>query len=227
MTMLITGACDEGRIHEDESLIHDEGRVARVIAGIKGTDTWTDGYTLAIAGFEEGNEFAIVSKNIISSAISDRCDIILSGIPQEVSTVEICALDRLRRRVATFLSVNTGASRDTLTIDVPEVNLSMADAIQKEIFNTTCAQCHGGSAYAAAGLNLTEGRSFGEMIGVESYKQPGMERVMPGNSKESVLYLILGENMSSTWRYDHSVEVIRQEKLDLIRNWIDGGANPN
>ncbi|MDE6814045.1 MAG: hypothetical protein K2J28_09515, partial [Duncaniella sp.] len=60
-----------------------------------------------------------------------------------------------------------------------------------------------------------------------SVKLPDMNRVKPGESGESVLYLILGGNVSSSWSYDHSVEVVRQEKLDLIRNWIDGGANPN
>lgn len=100
----------------------------------------------------------------------------------------------------------------------------MSAAIQKEIFNTTCIQCHGGNGHAASGLDLLAGNSFRNLIGVQSRKIPDIERVTPGNSSESELFLILGSEISADWNYDHSVEVVRPEKLDFIRNWIDGGA---
>ncbi len=101
----------------------------------------------------------------------------------------------------------------------------MAGAIQKDIFNTTCVQCHGGNNFAAAGLNLTEGHSWDNMIGVLSTKDSDRYRVKPGDSSNSILYMILSGDYSANWHYDHSVEVVKQEKLDLIRDWIDNGAN--
>lgn len=221
---LLLAGCDEGRLYGDDVVIANEGGSARVTTVISGMDTWTDSYTLAVAGFGDGNEFALISKNIEASVADGKCDVVLTGIPPEVATIELCAIDRLRRRVATFASSDFIAGKDTLNINIPSVNLSMPRAIQQEIFNTTCIQCHGGSNYIAAGLNLTEGESFSNMISVPSAKIPDINRVQAGNSSSSVLYLILSGSSSSTWSYDHSVEVIRQEKLDLIRNWIDGGA---
>ena len=222
--LLLLSSCDEGRLYGEDILISQEGGNAHLITTVTGIETWTEQYTLAVAGFEDGNEFALISKNIDASVTNGQCDVVLTGIPPEVSTVELCAIDRLRRRVATFASSDFIAGKDTLNIRIPSVNLSMPRAIQQEIFNTTCIQCHGGSNYIAAGLNLTEGESFSNMISVPSVKIPDMNRVQAGNSSLSVLYLILSGSSSSTWSYDHSVEVIRQEKLDLIRNWIDGGA---
>ena len=222
--LLLLSSCDEGRLYGEDILISQEGGNAHLITTVTGIETWTEQYTLAVAGFEDGNEFALISKNIDASVTNGQCDIVLTGIPSEVSTVELCAIDRLRRRVATFASSDFIAGKDTLNISIPSVNLSMPRAIQQEIFNTTCIQCHGGSNYIAAGLNLNEGESFSNMISVPSAKIPDMNRVQAGNSSLSVLYLILSGSSSSTWSYDHSVEVIRQEKLDLIRNWIDGGA---
>ncbi len=49
-------------------------------------------------------------------------------------------------------------------------------------------------------------------------------RVEPGHSSSSVLYRILSTDESAGWNYDHSVEVVASEKLDLIKNWIDAGA---
>lgn len=225
MSALIAAtSCDEGRLYDNEVIVTGEGGNARVTTTVTGADSWTEGYTLVVAGFEDGNEFALISKNIGTLDADGKCDVVLTGIPAEVSTVELCAIDRLRRRVATFASAPYAAGGDTVRITTSETNLSMSAAIQQEIFNTTCTQCHGGSNYAAAGLHLTDGVSFAEMISVPSVKVNGKNRVEPGSSSQSVLFMILEGNTSAEWNYDHSVEVVRQEKLDLIRNWIDGGA---
>lgn len=217
-------SCDEGRIYNDDTVQTEEGGTARFAGTISGTDTWSQGYTLALAGFEDGNDYALISKNIEISGTDGNYDITLSGIPGEVTSIELCAIDRLRRRVATFLSADYQPQDGTLQISAEGVDMSMSTAIQTEIFNTTCTQCHGGSGYAAAGLDLLADDSFGNLISIPSRKIPGMDRVAPGSSNESELFLILSSDISADWNYDHSVEVVRQEKLDLIRNWIDNGA---
>lgn len=214
-------SCDEGRLYNDYTVQTEEGGSARFSGKVNGTETWSRGYTLALAGFGEGNDYALISKNIETSVIEGSCDITLSGIPAEVTVIELCALDRLRRRVATFLSADYNSQAGTLQLGAESIDISMSAAIQTEIFNTTCIQCHGGNGHAAAGLDLLAGNSFGNLIDIPSRKIPGMDRIAPGKSSESELFLILDSDISADWNYDHSVEVVRQEKLDLIRNWID------
>lgn len=214
-------SCDEGRLYNDYTVQTEEGGSARFSGKVNGTETWSQGYTLALAGFEEGNDYALISKNIKISVIEDRCEITLSGIPSEVTAIELCALDRLRRRVATFISADYNPEDGIVQQSAEGIDVSMAAAIQTEIFNTTCIQCHGGNGHAAAGLDLMAGNSFGNLIDIPSRKISGMDRVSPGKSGESELFLILDSDISADWNYDHSVEVVRQEKLDLIRNWID------
>ena len=213
-------SCDEGRIYPDETVQTEEGGTARFSGTVAGLDTWSRGYTLALAGFEEGNDYALISKNIEPAVEGGRCDVALSGIPAEVTKIELCAIDRLRRRVATFLAADYNPNAATLQIDAERVDMSMAAAIQNEIFNTTCVQCHGATGHAAARLNLLEGQSFANLISVPSRKIPGKDRVAPGSSNESVLFLILDTGISAAWSYDHSVEVVRQETRALIRKWI-------
>ena len=214
-------SCDEGRIYNDNTLQTEDGGTAHFSGTVTGTDTWSQGYTLALAGFEEGNEYALISKNIDLSASNGKCEVTLSGIPSDVTKIELCAIDRLRRRVATFLSTDYNPQSVILQISAEAVDMSMSGAIQTEIFNTTCVQCHGGNGHAAAGLELLEGNSFSNLISIPSRKIPGKDRVTPGKSAESELFMILDTDISADWNYDHSVEVVRQEKLELIRNWID------
>lgn len=217
--MLALCSCDEGRIWPDEvSDSAGEGMTARVeITNSKGADRWFSGYSVAIAGFAPGSEYALISKNIEPDS-DGAAGVTLTGIPAEVETVELCVIDRLRRRVATFESVPMMSSNVSLSSD--GADLSPESTIQTEVFNTTCINCHGGASFSAAGLNLTQGRAFGELIGIPSVKNPQMSRVTPGHPEQSVLYRILTGEESKEWKYDHSVEITASERLDLIKNWI-------
>ncbi len=219
----IAWGCDEGRIYDDYEFEGPEGLAARVTATVTGADQWPEGYALAVAGFADGSEYALISKNA-EAGPDGSCDVVLTGIPREVTSVELCAIDRLRRRVGTFAKAECSEKADTIRLAAGNVDASPAAAIQAEIFNTTCTQCHGGADFAAARLDLTSGNAFAELIGVESVKEPGRMRVEPGHSSSSVLYRILSTDESAGWNYDHSVEVVASEKLDLIKNWIDAGA---
>lgn len=218
-----TASCDEGRIPDDYDIENREGITARITTSMTGADEWPDNYTLVLAGFADGNEYALISKNVENRA-DGRCDMVLAGIPPEVSTVELCAIDRLRRRMASFAKVDCRTGSDTVLLVSYKVDVSPATAIQTEIFNTTCIQCHGRSNFAAAGLDLTDGNAFADLVGVESVKEPDFMRVEAGNSASSVLYRILSTDQSASWNYDHSVEVVTSAKLDLIKDWIDAGA---
>lgn len=221
VTTISLASCDEGRIYPEDTVQTEDGGIARFSGKVTGCDTWSPGYTLVLAGFEDGNDYALISKNIISSGSDGEYAVTLSGIPADVNTIELCAVDRLRRRIATFLSAEYNPQIGTLQLSTNDLDMSMSAAVQTEIFNTTCVQCHGGSGHAAAGLDLLTGNSLGNLISVPSRKIPGMDRVSPGKSAESELFLILDTDISADWNYDHSVEVVCQEKLDLIRNWID------
>lgn len=218
---ILTG-CDEGRIYDEGGVVDKTGAKATLTGTLTGNPAWGDGYALSLAGFTEGSDYAIISKDVMPDA-EGNCDFVLEGLPAETSTVELCVIDRLRRRVATFLSVP--CRNEDVTIDARGVDISMFGAIQNEIFTTTCAQCHGGTGSGAANLMLTDGKSYADLVGVESVKEPGVMRVMPGKADESLLYRILSTDESASWHYDHSVEVVSTVRLDLIKNWINNGAS--
>lgn len=221
-TFVLT-SCDEGRIYPVDDADADYGTIVTLEGTLNGLDTWPEGYTASLAGFAPAEEYASISKNIVSANEKGSKEIVtsLTNIPSGVATIEICVLDRLRRRVATFKSIPFDASESEVRLRVEDLDMTMTSAVENEIFSTTCANCHGGSGYAAANLNLTQGHSAESLVGVESLKCPGAYRVMPGNAPESVLYDILTGNSSAEWNYDHSKEIYDQVKLDLIKNWIN------
>ena len=116
---------------------------------------------------------------------------------------------------------------DVVKMDVGVIDISMFNAIQQAFFNTTCANCHGASNRAAAGLYLTEGMSYEALVDVDSKKVEGKKLVETNNANNSVLHMVLTqpsvEGVSMAHR-DLVSEKNDQTILPLIDSWINNGA---
>ena len=56
----LAAACDDGRIQEQETETYEEGYSVRLIGAVSGVGSWTDGYSVVLAGFEDGNDYAVI-----------------------------------------------------------------------------------------------------------------------------------------------------------------------
>ncbi len=224
-TILLLTACDDGRIY-NEVEVDSNGRSARLTATITGLDRWTDNYTVALAGFANDDDYASIAK-AVQTDDDGQVSMTMNNIPDEVTSVRLCVLDRLRRHVVTFCEVSAEGVRDTIRLEPGTVDVRMFNAIQQGFLNTTCANCHGASNYAAAGLDLTEGKAYAAMVGQASKKVDGHLLVEPGNATGSVLHMVLNnEHVDgiSMNHFDLVSEKTAQFILPLIDNWIDAGA---
>ena len=189
-------SCDDGRIYEKTETLSEEGRTLKMSGKINGISKWPDGYSVVVAGFNDESEYAVVTKTI-PAVEDDEIQVTMTGVSDKVTTIELCVINKLRKRVISFQSMDDlTAVDDTILMDVGTVNVGMYHGIQEKVFNTTCAHCHGGSSSAAANLYLTE----------------------------SVLHTLLNTTISSTWGYDHSKEIVSSPILTLIDDWINNGA---
>ncbi len=100
------------------------------------------------------------------------------------------------------ITVNSVAAFATLT------------QVQTAVFTASCTGCH--SAGGSAGLNLTAGSSFSNLVNVPATTLPGL-RVVPRNPSASALVSQLASG-------HRSVSAANQA---LISSWINGGALNN
>lgn len=224
-------SCDDGRIYPETATLA-EGKTVIVEGVLNGLENWTDAYRVSIAGFESADdEYADVSKVIASSDVVDgKVSVELSGIKENITLVRLCILDRLRKHIVTFKEVDISQATETVRMDVGTIDISMFNAIQLSYFNTTCANCHGASNRAAAGLYLTEGKSYGALVGVDSRKVEGKKLVEPGASSNSVLHMVLNQQSVDGISMAHRDLVSEKNELTilpLIDAWINNGAKEN
>ena len=100
-------------------------------------------------------------------------------------------------------------------------------SIQREVFNPACVVHHGPSA-AEAGLDISEGRSFENLVNVPS-TQVGLDLVTPNDAENSYLIHkldgrtgIVGARMPIG-----SGGFLSDEAIDVVKQWINEGARNN
>lgn len=98
--------------------------------------------------------------------------------------------------------------------------------IQSQVFDPFCAGHHGPSAMAA-GLDLSAGQSFENLVNVLS-TQTSLYRVTPGDAESSYLvHKIEGREGIEGRQMPIGGEPLTSEQIAAIRRWIDEGAPNN
>lgn len=98
--------------------------------------------------------------------------------------------------------------------------------IQSNVFNTTCATsgCHSGSS-PQAGLNLSSGSAYANLVGVQSVLHPDFKRVEAGSSENSVIIKLLRGTLQP--KMPQGGGSLSNTVIDSIAAWIDRGAPNN
>ena len=94
-------SCDDGRIYEKTETLSEEGRTLRMSGRISGINKWPDGYSVVVAGFSDESEYAVVTKTI-PAVENDEIQVTMTGVSDKVTTIELCVINRLRKRVISF-----------------------------------------------------------------------------------------------------------------------------
>ena len=118
------------------------------------------------------------------------------------------------------------------TPDIPDTvisNPSFSTDIQP-IFSSNCAVsgCH--NSTAQAGLNLSQGQAYANLVNVDSTQdtqRPVRKRVLPGDAANSVLVIKIEANPPFGDRMPQGRSPLSSIQITNIKNWVDRGARNN
>lgn len=91
------------------------------------------------------------------------------------------------------------------------------------ILESNCIECHispGGEGYIRTGLSmatyedLMQGTMYGPVI-------------VPGDSKRSILNMLVEGRAGPSMSMPHGRESLRSEEIEILRLWVEYGAQPN
>lgn len=226
-------SCDNGNIVEKVYTVDEKGYTLKMTAQMSGLSDWEgSSYTLAVAGFSADSKFALLQRALTSAADNTPISLVLSNLSSELQTVELALTNSLRKRIITLATVNMAeyaenGTHDTIRLDLGHIDVGRMGVLQRGLFDRACIQCHGGNGRSAAGLNLTEGNAWVNLVDVPSLRREGYLRVESGNAVGSLLHLILSEGGENLLSHNHT-EILSslfktnlEEVSMLIDDWID------
>jgi len=127
-------------------------------------------------------------------------------------------------------SGDAGPDAGTLTICQQAAQHSDLTWIQDNVFSASCALSHCHTVdNQAGGLVLQTGMSRDELVNRPATTQSGWVRVVPGQPAQSYLLVAIGGAagpMPPGGTMPIGAPVLCTEKIDAIRRWIAGGAQP-
>lgn len=222
-TATLLTACDEGDISEQEAVVSRDGRVVVLTAEVAGLATWPSAYSVVLAGFSDDSDYAVIQKSLPDDA-EGPVAVAMKITNDALQTVELCVTNRLRQRIVSYVSTDmTATDADTVRINAGQIDLSIYQAIQTQVFDNTCTRCHGLGSSAAAGLWLTAGESYAQLVDHPAKLESNGLRVVPGNAEASLLHRVIRGDAADV-PFDHSNMIKDGNLLTLIDHWIDGGA---
>jgi hypothetical protein len=127
----------------------------------------------------------------------------------------------------TYVVITAGFLSDSAQLTVTNQPVSFASQVQP-IFTQNCALsgCHTGSG-AQAGLNLSAGQAYGEIVNQSAPGFPGATYVIPGNPDDSYLIRKLENRNISGAPMPDGGPPLSSATIQVIRNWIAQGAPNN
>ncbi len=103
----------------------------------------------------------------------------------------------------------------------PNANINW---IQDNVFTPICTQCHSGPS-PAAGMDLSDGQSFANLVNVDATRDPLSKRVLPMDAAQSILYLKVSGTQAGA-QMPFMLDPLSAEQMQAIKEWIDLGAMP-
>lgn len=214
-------SCDSGDIYPEENL--QDTRTITATFSFHHSSTIPTGRErkIALAALASPDDLQPLRLERISSAQDeDPVTITLSSVPADAGTIALVLTNQSSEIMYTFFSRQIAGGTDDLSIEGGDIELASFDRLQAQMFNLSCTSCHT-SGNASAGLNLSEGNSYGMIVNKPSYKSDKLI-VDPGNPSNSLIIDQLVDY--EIGGFHTTLSTLRTEDITLLEVWVNNGA---
>ncbi len=221
---LLFVACDSGDIYPEENQNFANIEVDATFSFSNLNAFPEQDYQILFGCFEENTAKPITSKTI-QKAKNENEPVFVSMEKIPINTKYIrLVLSNIKTGTTVFTFFEKELENipaEKITIKDQNINLLQYKRIQQQVFSQ-CIQCHGGSERAAAGLYLTEGKSYDHLYQIRS-KTSTKLRVEPFSVANSYIMDVLKEK-TLVAPHTSIFTTISPDDITLIEEWIKTGA---
>lgn len=186
-----------------------------------GTQSWPERYQVVLGAFGSDTLHPLQYKVLDTPDESTDITMTLDEVSEKATLIKLYLANTAKQPVYVFYRYILPQPFAGISIPKQSITLVTFSRVQTQVFSS-CSICHGGaSGSPAAGLYLTAGNSFENLVSHLSANSSKM-RVKPGNTGESFLIDVLRKRQTV---FTHTASnTIAEEDIALIEEWITMGA---
>jgi hypothetical protein len=187
------------------------------------------------ASFADGNETSVAIEGISVDAQAITLDFSSQALEEDTYQVSVVgeAGQGLVDTAGTVLDGDNdgnpgGTFISTFVLGSAPPAAPTFSEVQTQIFDVSCAVsgCHSGGA-PAAGMNLSAGLAYENIVNVVSEQDEMFYRIEPGEPDNSYLIQKVEGTASSGARMPFGQPALSNELIQLLRDWVADGAADN
>lgn len=196
---------------------------AQILLSFTDTQYWPEGQQIRVGAFTSGDMKNPVASIGVGKPSGENTQVAIGSIPEGTYRFKLYVTENSNYK-ADLADLGEETVAGDLSLSKTGITLITFDRVQRQVLNA-CILCHGGSSgQLAANLNLMPGKSYAQLVGVPSVKNPAFIRVNAESATYSYLVKVLNKDID----FDHaaSSSATAADK-QLITDWINEGAKNN
>lgn len=225
MIILIGGtACDSGDIYPKEEEYEKIYVSVSASLAFKNINAFPESYDILFVTFGNNDDSEPLSFKEISKPSADGIvNVSFPDLHEGTKGVGVWLVSKTsRKKMYAFYEKDFGETpKEDVVLPSQSIDLISFGRLQKQVFSQ-CIACHGGGASAAAGMFLTEGKTYDNIVNIPAKHNSAKMRIKPGSILNSYLIDVLkGEVLVPM---HGSLSSLKDDDISLVEEWIVNGA---
>lgn len=217
----LLAACDSGDIYPEKKHIEEMKMSVKASFHFENGEAFPQNYRIVWGAFIGTSPYPLACEVVSAPAAESWQAAPLQSVPKGTSYMALALVEKTENK-AKFIFKKFPLDNSSTEMNLSEtVDLASFERVQAQIFTPQCIQCHGAGGLAA-GLDLTEGNAYANLVGVPSQADNSPKnRVTKHNLQNSFLLDVLTTRPATITTNHITLSTLdADDDIALIRTWI-------
>ncbi|MDR0507976.1 MAG: hypothetical protein LBH32_14325 [Dysgonamonadaceae bacterium] len=214
-------ACDSGDIYPEKKKIEEMNLRVNAVFEFNNETAFPQNYRIVWGAFVGTSPYPLAFEIVAKPDGKETTHYVSTSIPR-IATFMALALVEKNENKARYFFKKFPLDNVSGEMNISEtVDLAAFERVQAQVFTPQCILCHGGGGFAA-GLDLTEGKAYNNLVGVPSHPDNSPKnRVTKGSLQNSFLLDVLVDRPPTVTTNHTTLSTLDAiDDINLIRTWI-------
>ncbi|GHT71181.1 hypothetical protein FACS1894155_01070 [Bacteroidia bacterium] len=218
---LLLISCDSGDIYPEEKRIEEMKMSVNAVFHFENDEAFPQNYRIIWGAFVGTSPYPLVCEVVGKPTAKTWRAASLQTVPKGTTHMALALVEKNENKVK-YVFKKFFPDNSSTEMNISEtIDLATFERVQAQVFTPQCIQCHGAGGLAA-GLDLTEGNAYSNLVGVPSNADNSPKnRVTKYNLQNSFLLDVLTTRPPTVTTNHTTLSTLdANDDVNLIRTWI-------